>query len=187
MGVGVFALIGLLYLAAAFTHRWLGLGYAAMGMLLISWLLQTLYLQQWKNLQFYTIPTGLYLLSIAYLEYQRGHKAQGQWLDYVGLALMMGSLFWQTMLFGWGYAFLLGVEGALAFWWGSARRLRRFLYAGMVAVILATIGQLINALWSINQWIVFGAIGLLLVLLAIVIERKLDDIKIWQESLEAWE
>jgi hypothetical protein len=57
----------------------------------------------------------------------------------------------------------------------------------MVAVILATIGQLINALWSINQWIVFGAIGLLLVLLAIVIERKLDDIKIWQESLEAWE
>jgi hypothetical protein len=54
-------------------------------------------------------------------------------------------------------------------------------------VILATGGQLLNSLSSINQWIVFGSIGLLLVLVAIVVERKLEDIKSWQEILESWE
>jgi predicted membrane channel-forming protein YqfA (hemolysin III family) len=87
------------------------------------------------------------------------------------------------------YAFLLGAEGFGAFWWGSARRLRRFLYAGMGGVILAVLGQLINSLRSINQWIVFGIIGLLLVIVAIFVERKLEEIKLfWQEKiLETWE
>jgi hypothetical protein len=100
---------------------------------------------------------------------------------------MMGSLFWQTLLFGWQYALLLGTEGFAAFWWGSARRLRRFLYVGMIGVILSTIAQLINSLWSINQWIVFGVMGLLVVIAALVIERKLEDIRAWREVLESWE
>ena len=58
---------------------------------------------------------------------------------------------------------------------------------GMVAVVLATVGQLINSLWSINQWIVFGLIGLLLVSLAIIVERKLESIKLWQKILDTWE
>jgi hypothetical protein len=128
------------------------------------------------------------LLGIAYFEWQYGHKNLARWLDYAAMTLMLGSLFWQTLLYGWGYALLLGGEGFLAFWWGSARRLRRFFYAGMVGVILATLGQLLNALSSINQWIVFGIIGLLLVAIAVLVERKLEDIKMWQEKiLETWE
>jgi hypothetical protein len=187
MTIGVFGLLGLLYLLAAVARRWLRLGYVATGMLLVSWSLQIFYIQQWENLQFYAIPTGIYLLAIAFLEWHHGNKEFGRWLDYLGLIVLIGSLFWQTLLFGWGYALLLGVEGLTILWWGSARRLRRFLYAGMSAIILATLGQLFNSLWSINQWIVFGIIGALLVILAIVIERKLDDIKVWQESLETWE
>jgi hypothetical protein len=187
MVVNVLALIGLLYLAAAFTHRWSRLGYVAIGMLLTSWLLQAFYIQQWDNLQWYVIPMGLYLLGIAYLEWQRGNKVLGRWLDYLAIVLMMGSLFWQTLLFGWGYAFLLGGEGLLAIWWGSARRLRRFLYAGIAGVVLASVGQLINSFWSVNQWIVFGTIGLLLVIVAIAIEQKLEDIKAWRDVLETWE
>jgi hypothetical protein len=57
----------------------------------------------------------------------------------------------------------------------------------MVAVILATIGQLVNSLRSINQWIVFGLIGLILVVIAVIVERKLDNIKAWQEVLDSWE
>jgi hypothetical protein len=44
-----------------------------------------------------------------------------------------------------------------------------------------------NSLRLINQWIVFGIIGLLVVVAAIVIERKLEDIKAWREVLETWE
>ena len=54
--------------------------------------------------------------------------------------------------------------------------------------MLATLGQLINSLRSINQWIVFGIIGLLLVAVAVLVERKMEDIKAWQDKmLETWE
>jgi hypothetical protein len=187
MAVGVLGLLGLLYLAAAYTHRWQRLGYFAIGMLLAAWMLHVFYVQQWENVQWYAVPAGLYLLMVAYLEWRRGYKTLGRWLDYAALVLMIGSLFWQTLLFGWEYALLLGAEGLLALWWGSARRLRRFLYAGMTAVVLATVGQLINSLSSINQWIVFGIIGLLLVIVAVIVERKLESIKAWHEALETWE
>ncbi|MBN1995808.1 MAG: hypothetical protein JW953_24190 [Anaerolineae bacterium] len=187
MVVGVFALLGLLYLATAFIHHKQRLGYAATAMLLIGWILRVFYIQQWDNVQWYAVPAGLYLLGIGYLEWQNGNRVLGRWLDYLAMLLMMGSLFWQILLFGWWYALALGLEGLLAVWWGSARRLRRFLYGGIAGVVLATVGQLINSLRSINQWIVFGAIGLMLVIMAIFIERKLEDIKAWQEILETWE
>jgi FtsH-binding integral membrane protein len=82
---------------------------------------------------------------------------------------------------------MLGAEGFAALWWGSARRLRRFLYAGMIGVVLATVAQLINSLQSVNQWIVFGMIGLLVIVVAVLIERKLEEIKAWLEVLETWE
>ena len=75
MVTSVLALLGLLYLAAAFTHRWLRLGYMAMGMLLVSWVVHIFFVQQWDNLQWYAIPAGLYLLGIGYLEWQRQSSA----------------------------------------------------------------------------------------------------------------
>jgi hypothetical protein len=138
--------------------------------------------------QWYAMPAGLYLLGIAYLEWGRGHRALARWLDYAAMLLMVGSLFLQTLLFGWRYALMLGGEGFAALWWGSARRLRRFFYGGMVGVVLATLGQLINSLQSIDQWIVFGIIGLLLVVVAAIVERKLEEIRAsLQEVLEDWE
>ncbi len=190
MVVSVLSLLGLLYIAAAFFHRRLRAGYVAVGMLIAAWMLHAFYVQQWagaSQVQWYAAPAGLYLLCIGYLEAKRGTKTLARWLDYAAVLLMMGSLFWQTLLFGWSYALMLGAEGFGAFWWGSGRRLRRFLYAGMMSVILATTAQLINSLRSVNQWIVFGMIGLLVVVAAIVIERKLEDIKAWRQILETWE
>ena len=190
MWVGVLGLLGLLYVTVAFNSRRLRLGYLAVGMLLMAWMIFAFYIGQWDGstkVQLYAIPAGLYLLGVGYLEARRGNKTLARWLDYAAVLLMVGSLFWQTLLFGWSYALMLGGEGFAAFFWGSARRLRRFLYAGTMGVILATTAQLINSLRSINQWIVFGLIGLLVVLAAIVIERKLEDIKAWRQILETWE
>ncbi len=190
MVVGVLALLGLLYVAAAYIHRRLRLGYVAIGMLLAAWVLHVFYVRQWSGpaqVQWYAVPAGIYLLGIGHLEHGRGNQALARWLDYAAVVLLMGSLFWQTVLLGWRYALMLGAEGFLALWWGSARRLRRFLYAGMMGVILATVAQLINSLRSVNQWIVFGVIGLLVVIAAIVVERKLEEIKAWRQVLESWE
>jgi len=160
------------------------------GMLLAGWFLYAFYINAWDNLsqiQWYAMPAGLYLLALGYLEWERGSRDLARWLDYAGILLMFGSLFWQTLIFGWGPALMLESEGFAAFWWGSARRLRRFFYAGMAGVILATLGQLLNALQEVNQWITFGLIGLVLVILAILVERKLEAIKAWQQVLESWE
>jgi hypothetical protein len=190
MSVGVLSFLGLLYLAAALAHQWARLGYMALGMLLGAWMLHILFilnLADLRQLHWYVIPAGLYLTGVAYLEWHQGNKGLSRWLDYATLIVLLGTLFWQTLLFGWGHALLLGGIGLLAFFWGTGRRLRRFLYAGMVATMLATVGQLVNSFWSINQWIVFGLVGTLLILVAIIVERKLEDIKIWQEVLESWE
>ena len=190
MAVGVLALLGLLYVAAAFTYRHLRLGYVSVGMLLAAWSLHAFYVQQWDSaghLQWYAVPAGVFLLGIGGLEWQRGNKTLARWLDYAAMPLMLGSLFWQTLMYGWRFALLLGIEGCAAFWWGSARRLRRFLYAGVVAIILATVAQLLNSLQSVNQWIVFGIIGLLLVVAGLILERRLRQIKAWQDSLGTWE
>jgi multisubunit Na+/H+ antiporter MnhG subunit len=76
-----------------------------------------------------------------------------------------------------------------ALWWGSGRRLRRFLYGGMVGVILATLGQLIHSLQSVLQWILVSVVvGLALFLLGAFVERNLGRLKAsLQEALETWE
>ena len=190
MVVSVFSLLGLLYLSDALVYRRIRQSYAAVGMLLAGWLLFAFYTQAWDGLrqaQWYALPTGLYLLGISAMEWHTGSKSLARGLDYAALFLMFGSLFWQTLIFGWQFALLLGAEGLGIFLLGSARRLRRFFYAGILAVVLATLGQLINALQAVNQWVSFGMIGLLLVGAAILVERNLDDIKEWQESIEDWE
>lgn len=190
MAVDVFSLIGLLYAAAAAGYKRLRLGYLAVGLLLAGWFMFAFYINTWdglRQMQWYALPAGLYLLTIAYLEWRNGQKTLGRWLDYLAMLLMLGSLFWQTLVFGLLFAFLLICEGMVALWWGSARRLRRFFYAGIIGVLLAVLGQLLNALQTVNQWLVFGLIGLLLVALAILVERKLDAIKAWQKVLETWE
>lgn len=190
MAVWVLSLIGLLYAGAAAVYRRVRLGYLAVGMLLAGWFLYAFYVNAWENLrqlQWYAIPAGLYLLGIGFAEWERGNRNLARWLDYAAILLLLGSLFWQTLVFGWQFALLLGAEGFAAFWWGSARRLRRFFYAGMVGVVLAGLGQLLNALQEVNQWITFGLIGLLLVILAVIVERRLEAIKAWQQVLESWE
>ncbi|MEA3397821.1 MAG: hypothetical protein U9R05_10205, partial [Chloroflexota bacterium] len=191
MVVGVLSRLGLLYIAASVTYRRPRLGYWAVALLLAAWMLFAFYVQWWSGLwgvQWYAFPAGLYLIAVSALEWREGHRSLARWIDYAALVLMLGSLFWQTLVFGWRFALLLGGEGLALLWFGSARRLRRFFYAGMVGVMLATVGQLINALQSVNQWIVFGIIGLLLIGAATLVERRLEQIKAsLEEVFEDWE
>jgi len=190
MAVRVLGLVGLLYLAESLVRQKIRLGYVAVGMLLASWLGYAFYIQQWDGsarVQWYAIPVGLYLLGVAWLEWAQGNRNLARWIDYAATLLMLGSLFWQTLLFGWAYFLLLMIEGFASVFYGSARRLRRFLYSGMVGVILAVVSQLLNSLRSINQWLAFGLIGLLLIVGAIIVERKLDELKSLQGILETWE
>ncbi|HNT75264.1 MAG TPA: hypothetical protein PKH77_09615 [Anaerolineae bacterium] len=189
--VGVLSWLGLLYVAATTAYRRARLGYAAVGMLLAGWLLYAFFIREWTELlrvQWYAIPAGVYLLGVGYMEWRRGNRALARWIDYGALFLLIASLFWQTLRFGWLYALMLGAEGFLLMGFGSARRVRRLFYAGMLGVMLATLGQFINALQDVNQWIVFGLIGILSIGLYALAELKLGQIKTaLREVQEDWE
>jgi hypothetical protein len=189
MIIWVLSLNGLFYTAASAAWQRLRVGYFGIALLLAGWFTYAYHvriLDGMRQLQWYALPAGLYLLGISYLEWKRGNHALGRWLDYLAVILMIASLFAQTLEFGPLYAISLGAEGFALWGWGVVRRLRRFFYAGLVGMMLAAIGQLINSLQEINQWIVYGGIGLLLILAALVVERNLERIKAWQED-ETWE
>ncbi len=193
MVITVSALAGLTYLAVALVERWRWLGYGAVALLLVAYNLELLLFLGQREVQGYAVPAGLYLLGIGYLEWREGHRPLARWVDRTALLLLFGSAFWQSLVMegGWRYALLMGGEGLGVAWWGSARRLRRFLYGGVSAVVLAVVGQLVEPLFSVNRWIVLGAVGLLLVGVATLVERRLEAVlqlsQELRERLERWE
>jgi hypothetical protein len=192
MVVAVLAILGLFYLAAALAERWYWLGYGAVLLLLGAWSVEWLLLWNLREVQWYAIPAGVYLLGVGYLEWTAGSRTLARWIDRAALVLLLGSAFWQSLgADGTPYALLMGTEGLLVGWWGSTRRLRRFLYAGVAGVTLDVSGQLVEPLLSANRWIVFGVTGMLLVTLAILVERRLETVLALSEDvrerLERWE
>ena len=194
MAMWVLAVVGLLYLATAVVHRWRALGYGALAMLLAAWALWWRFFVEMSQFQWYAVPAGLYLFFIGWSEWRSGNHRLGQWVDRAGMLVWLGSSWWQSLSGlddSWPYALLMGVEGLLLIAWGSARRQKQLLYAGMVAVILDVVTQSIEPLLTVNRWIVFGLAGILLVSLAVLVERRLEHIRRLSADLrtrlEAWE
>jgi hypothetical protein len=199
MMVVVLAVVGLTYLAAALVERREWLGYGAVAMLLAAYGLELLLLFGQREVQWYAVPAGVYLLGIGYLEWREGRRALARWIDRTALLLLFGSAFWQSLLHdiwrGWPYAMLMVAEGLFVAWMGSARRQRRFLYAGFAAVVLAVVGllgnQMARAGVSLGTAVVLGVIGLLMLLFALLVEWRLEAVKqraqgLWKR-LEEWE
>ncbi|MCP5099738.1 MAG: hypothetical protein GY943_29645 [Chloroflexi bacterium] len=119
------------------------------------------------------------------------HRQFARWIDRAALLLMFGSIFWQSFGdYGGWYAMLMIVEGLLVAWLGSWRRLRRLLYVGVTAVVVAVAGQLIEPLLALNTFVLL-LLGGLLVALGIGLERRLDKVrdlsKELRSHLEHWE
>lgn len=208
MMVAVLSLVGVFILTAAVVERKRWLAYGAVVFLLGAWSLEWLLIWGLREVQWYVIPVGLYLLAIGYLEWSGGwpgargspaERSLARWVDRAAMLLLLGSAFWQSLGdHGGRYALLMGVEALVIAWWGSARRLRRFLYTGVVAVVLDVAGQLIDPLLSADSWIVFAVTGSGLLVLAILAERRLRAVE-WRlkgafplaeqirKRLEEWE
>lgn len=191
----VLALTGLLYLATAFVRRWHILGYWAVALLLAAWALWWRFFLDMPGVQWYAVLAGLYLLGVGWMEWRQGRKSLARWIDGAGMLVWLGTAWWQSlpgvMVNGWPYALLMGTESLLLVWCGSARRQKRFLYIGAVALVLNVVTQSIEPLLSVNRWIVFGIVGALLVGLAILVERNLKTIRELSAEmrvrLEGWE
>jgi hypothetical protein len=195
MVMWVLALCGLLYLATAAVRRWYALGYGAVALLLGAWALWWRFFLDMPGVQWYAVPAGVYLLGVGWMEWRQGRKTVARWIDRVGMLVWLGTAWWQSlpgvMDSGWPYALIMGAESLLLVWWGSARRQKQFLYIGAAALVVNVVTQSIEPLLSVNRWIVFGIAGLLLVSLAILVERRLEKIRELSAELrvrlEGWE
>jgi len=199
MAVVVLAIAGLTYLAAALVERRRWIGYGAVTMLLAAYGLELLLFFGQREVQWYAVPAGVYLLGVGYLEWRMGDRQLARVIDWTALALLFGSAFWQSLAHagppGWGYALLMGAEGLAIVLWGSARRQRRFLYAGVAGVVLAVVGQLssqmVRSFSSLGTVLVLGAVGLVILLFALFVEWRLEAVKQLSRELakrlEDWE
>lgn len=192
MMVSTLAILGLFYLIAALAERRPRWGYGALFFLLVSWSLWLRLLGQQVELQYYAIPASIYLFGIGWFEWRTGSKTLATWIDRAALLLLFGSVFWQSLTSDNGawYALLMIVEGLLVLWWGSARRLRRLLYAGVLGVVVALLGQLIRPLLAFNT-VAMLILGLVLLVLGILLERQLENVRAlsqdMRQRLEHWE
>jgi hypothetical protein len=194
MAVAVLALVGLLYLTMAVMRRWYWRAYAALALLLCAWSLEWFLVWDLREVQVYAIPAGIYLLNTGYWEWRQERKQLARWIDRAALLLLLGSVFYQSLaeVRGWPYTLLMVGEGLLLIWYGSARRQTRFLYVGVVGVVVAVVGQLIQEVFLIdNAFLALGIPGIVIMALIVLIERNLEAVKKvsqdWQERLEEWE
>ncbi len=196
MAVAVLGLAGLVYLAAALVERWEWLGYGAVASLLAAYGLWALLFLGQREAQFYAAPAGVYLLGVGYVEWRAGRRTLARWVDWTALTVLFGSAFLQSLLPDrWPYTLLMVGEGLAVLVWGSARRLRRFLYAGVAGVVLAVVGQMLSqtlrSVSGLGTALVLGAVGLAILLIALLVEWRLEAVKRLskelRERLEGWE
>lgn len=195
MLIRTFFVLGLFYLVAALIEKQPRLSYLALWLLLSSWSFWLLLLQGVRELQLFALPAGMYLLIVGWLEWQRGQnsgsRAMARWIDRAGVVVLLGSAFWQSLGSngGW-YALLMIGEGLLLVWLGSLRRLRRLLYAGVMGVVTAVVGQLVQPLLELNTYVLL-LLGALLVGIGVGLERRLESIRELSQEfrarLELWE
>jgi hypothetical protein len=179
------ALVGLFYLTAALVERWRGLGYGAVLMLLGAWCGWLLFLAGRQELQLYAIPAGFYLLGVGWAEWAWGSRGLARWIDRAALLLLFGSAFWQSFgPYGGVYTLVMIGEGLLVAWFGSMRRLRRLLYAGMAGVVTAVVGQLVEPLLAANTYVLL-LLGAFLVAVGIALERRLDKVRGFSKEVRA--
>ena len=187
------AFAGALYVTIAYRGRYHQLGYLGMALLELAWVL-LLFVNDVKQPQFYAIPAGLYFMGLAYLEWLRNKSRYSIGLEVLGLGvLLVTSLAQSLSAQGLPYFVLLMTEGLLIIFWGLYQRRKIPFLTGIGASTLNVVAQVIVlvSVYDINRWFVAFGVGLLIMILAIYIERSREQLRTrareLSETLEKWE
>jgi hypothetical protein len=157
-----FAIAGLTYGAEGALQRVVWLVYLGVGALVVV-IWGVMMALQVREPQGYIFPVGLTLLGIGWNERYHGRSLQYQGFMVLGMAVLMGSAFIQSLGPGnWPYALLLVVESVIAIGWGVRRHLKRCVQVGGVALLANAIAQLGPAFVELSGWIQIGLTGTIL-------------------------
>ncbi len=182
---------GSLGLAEAYRLRRYLLGYASVAVLEFAYMLLVLRAEI-TQLQIYAIPAGLYLVGVAYFERRRGRFSFATLLESLGLIAMLLTSFGQSLnpVGGFWYFLLLLIESILIIAWAAQQQRKIPLLIGSAGMLANVIGQIIIVFLggeTLERWLIFGGVGLLILLAAIYAERWIiPRAQELRERLEAW-
>jgi hypothetical protein len=127
--------------------------------------------------QAYVFPAGLTLLGIGWNERRHRRSLAYQACTVLGLVVLMGSAFVQSLGRGeWPYALLLLAESMVVIGWGVRKHLRRCVQIGVLALIANGIAQLGPAFIELSRWIQLGLVGTILLGIGLVALFKREEI-----------
>ena len=155
-----YAIAGITYAADAAVRRILRLGYLAGGAFIIVLWAILLYFDI-DELQAFVMPLGLALLGLGWNERRKGGHASYRWPTLLGLLILMGSAFYQS-LEAVIYAVLLLIESLAALAWGMRTHSRGYVQLGVLSLIANAIAQLGPGFVELSRWIQLGIIGVIL-------------------------
>jgi len=174
----VIAILGLLYLGKAITEKNVLSGYLAAAALLFSWYVQLIERDLSEiQIQLYTIPAGIYLLALGYLENRR--KTLDPKLaiasNILGVIILSGSAFVQSVIASNGmeliFVLLGGFEAMILTVWGIFSKSKISFAAGILTFAINIIYQATSLLSGTNGAIIGIILGLFIIALVIIIER----------------
>ena len=191
----VISILGLLYLGKAINERNLTNGYIAAISLLISWYVQVLG-RDLSGIQYYTIPAGVYLLTLAFFEVRRGNSKPNlsTTANILGVLILGCSSFLQSSLDSQGnvlfFVLLTGIEGVLLTLWGLFAKFKTVFIGGILTFTLNILYQVAFLLSGLNGALLALGVGILIILTVVVIERTKTRLiaksKEWTDALENW-
>jgi len=162
LGAITFGIAGVTYVADAALRRILNLAYLGIGaFIVVIWAL----LVQFKvtESQAYVIPLGIVLIGAGWNERQRGGGLKYRLPTLLGLLVLMGSAFVQSIpKDGFPYALLLMVESLIALAFGIRTHLRGYVQLGVLALIVNAVVQLGPGFLDLPRWIQIGVTGIIL-------------------------
>ncbi|HSG45019.1 MAG TPA: hypothetical protein VLA72_17870 [Anaerolineales bacterium] len=189
-----FAFAGALYTAIAYRGRLYRLGYLGMALLELSWVM-ALIMNDVTQPQWYAIPGGLYFIGLGYMEWVRSKSKYAVGLELLGLGVLLVTSFAQSLdgETGLPYFVLLLFEGLVVIWWGVYQKRKIPFFTGIAATAINVVAQVIVLVnvYDINRWFVGFGVGLLIMSMAIYIERSRERLRErareLSDTIEKWE
>ena len=156
-----FCIASVTYAADAALRRILNMVYLSVGtFVVVIWAILAAF--DVSEPQAYAIPPGLALLAVGWNERLRGRTTPYRLTTMLGLIVLMGSTFAQSLDGHFAYAMLLGIESIIALGWGARTRSRGYVRLGGWSLIANAIVQFGPAFADLPRWIQIGVTGSIL-------------------------
>jgi len=185
------AFAGALLLGISYRGRRYEIGYLGVALMETAFVVVMIG-QEIRQPQWYAIPSGLYFVGLGFFERLRGRTGFALLLEGFGLVVLLLTSFVQSLDvdFGFWYFLLLLVETVLVIAWSAQQRRKTPFLIGAAGMLANVIGQIVVIFLggtTLIRWLIFGGLGLLILLAAIYAERwVIPRAQQIRERLEGW-